>query len=64
MALESYGPIELWPYAVMACIVMADVVMALYSYGRFQFYLSALYSYSPVVLWPYSAMALYGCGPI
>ena len=41
----AYTVMEHWPYIVLAYIVMA------------------LYSYGPIYLWPYIAMALYGYGP-
>ena len=51
MALYSYGPIELWPYIVMAYVAMAYIVMAIDSRRSTvstAYIVIALYRYGPI----------------
>ena len=57
MTLCNYGPIQSWPYTVVA----------LYSCGPMQLWpytVVAQYSYGSVQSWPYMTVALYNYGPI
>ena len=43
--VDLYGPIYLWFYIFMACIVMAYIFMVLYSYGLYSY---GLYIYGSI----------------